>query len=205
MKIVIAVFVTILSYLLGSLSPSIIISNAVAKKDIRSFGSGNAGSTNMVRTFGWKIGLLTFALDVLKGTAVALLCRFVSAQVGDPDGIIIMLGCVAAIVGHGFPIYYKFHGGKGVASTLGIFLVIMPLPTLGALAISLVLIFITGMVSVGSIIGMLICSVFSLLFSNSTCIVITIIALAIFTIFLHRENIVRILHKTERKLSFGKK
>lgn len=204
MNILIYAVIVIVCYLWGSISPAIIISNAVAKKDIREFGSGNAGSTNMVRTFGWKIGLLNFVLDVIKGAAAALLCAFVSEKTGDTHHILILLGCIATIIGHGFPVYYKFRGGKGVASTLGIFLVLMTLPTLGALGVSFILIVATGMVSVGSIIGMVLCSVLSFLFSDSTTVQITILILALFTIFLHRENIVRIFRGTERKLSFGK-
>ena len=204
MNILIYAAIIIICYLWGSISPAIIISNAIAKKDIREFGSGNAGSTNMVRTFGWKIGLLNFVLDVVKGAAAALLCAFVSETIKDTDHYLILLGCIATIIGHGFPIYYKFRGGKGVASTLGIYLVLMTLPTLGALGASLLAILCTGMVSVGSIVGMILCSVLSFLFTDSTVIKITILVLSLFTIFLHRENIKRIFRGTERKFSFSK-
>lgn len=205
MKILIYILVAIGCYLFGSISPSIIISNSIEKKDIRQFGSGNAGSTNMVRTFGWKLGLLTFSLDVIKGAAVALLCQFLAETLADTQGIVIMVGCIAAILGHSFPIYYKFRGGKGIASTLGIFLVLMTTPTLGALGISLLVIIISGMVSAGSIIGVIICSIFSFLFDNEISTSVTIVSLAVITIFLHRENIARILKGTERKLSLSKK
>jgi len=204
MQILFFAVTVIAAYLFGSISPAIIISNSIAQKDIREFGSGNAGSTNMIRTFGWKIGLLTFILDVLKGAATAFLCLGVAPLIGDQKNLLIMFGCIAAILGHGFPIYYKFRGGKGVASTLGIFLVLMTTPTLGALGVSLVLILISGRVSVGSIVGMILCSVFSFIVTDNLIINFTILILALFTIFLHRENIVRIIKGTERKLSFKK-
>lgn len=204
MKILVYPLVVIGCYLLGSISPSIIISNSIAKRDIREFGSGNAGSTNMLRTFGWKLGMLTFLLDVIKGAAAALICLFLSAETGDSEKLLVMLGCIAAILGHGFPVYYKFRGGKGVASALGIFFVIMPLPTLGALGVSLILIICTRMVSVGSIIGMLLCSAGALIFLDNRFLIITVVVLSLFSFYLHRENISRIFKGTERRLDFSK-
>lgn len=193
------------AYLFGSISPAIIISNTLARKDVRNYGSGNAGATNMLRTFGPVLGTLTFLLDVFKGASIALLCEYVLRPlVGDTQGVLTMLGCFAVIIGHGYPIYYKFRGGKGVSSTLGVFLVLMTTPTLGALAVSFISIAISGMVSVGSILGMIVCSVLSLALPNNTCVVITVIVLAGFCIFLHRGNIVRIFNGTERKISFKK-
>ena len=202
MNVLIYALVVIGCYLLGSISPSIIISNSIAKKDIREFGSGNAGSTNMIRTFGWKIGLLTFSLDVLKGAISALICTHIANICMEGNQLIVMLGCFAAILGHGFPVYYKFRGGKGIASTIGIFLVLMTYPAMCIIAIAFLLILITKMVSIGSIFGMLLCAASSLLFTDSTAVKITIIILSLFTIFLHRENIRRIFSGTERKISF---
>ena len=205
MNILIYAATAIGAYLFGSISPAIIISNHLARKDIRNFGSGNAGATNMLRTFGPALGTLTFILDVIKGATVALLCEYVLRPlVGDSDGLLTMIGSFAVILGHGYPIYYKFRGGKGVSSTLGVFLVLMTTPTLGALALSFVSIAISGMVSVGSILGMITCSVLSIALPNSTTVIITVVVLACFTIFLHRENIVRIFNGTERKISFKK-
>jgi len=205
MNILIYAAIAIGAYLFGSISPAIIISNLIARRDVRNYGSGNAGATNMLRTFGPKLGVLTFILDIIKGASVALLCEYVlRPALGDTKGIVTMIGCFAVILGHGYPIYYRFHGGKGVSSTLGVFLVLMTTPTLGALLLSFITIAVSGMVSVGSILGMIICSVLSIALPNSTFVVVTVVALACFTIFLHRENIVRIFKGTERKISFKK-
>ena len=205
MNILIYAATIIGAYLFGSISPAIIISNTLARKDVRNYGSGNAGATNMLRTFGVGMGMLTFLLDIIKGAIVALLCEYVLRPiVGDTEGVLTMLGCFAVILGHSYPIYYKFRGGKGVSSTLGVFLVLMTTPTLGALALSFVSIAISGMVSVGSILGMIICSVLSVVLPNNIYVMITVIVLSCFTIFLHRENIVRIFTGKERKISLKK-
>lgn len=205
MQIMIYAATVIGAYLFGSISPAIIISNGLARKDVRNYGSGNAGATNMLRTFGPALGALTFILDIIKGAVVALLCEYVlRPAVGDTNGVLTVLGCFAVILGHSYPIYYKFRGGKGVSSTLGVFLVLMTTPTLGALLLSFTTIAISGMVSVGSIIGMISCSVLSIVLPNKDFVTVTVVVLACFTIFLHRENIVRIFKGTERKITFKK-
>ena len=205
MAYLIYIAVAIFSYLIGSISPSIIISNRFQKRDIRNYGSGNAGSTNMIRTFGWGIGLLTFALDIFKGALVVYIATVVGNLINDNFGICYMIASFSVIAGHSWPIYYKFKGGKGVATTLGILLVLMPLPTLGCLAIAIGTIVISGIVSIGSILGVILCSISTFIFYDNTALSITICTLSAFIIFLHRQNIIRLLKGTENKLSFKKK
>lgn len=193
------------SYIFGSISPSIIISYNVAKKDVRNFGSGNAGSTNMVRTFGWKMGIFTFALDIVKGVLPVLAAKVISPYIGDTLGVASMVASLCVIAGHNWPIFYKFRGGKGVASTFGVLLVLMTWPTLGAFVIAILSIVISGMVSIGSMIGVILCAVASFIFYDDTILRITICTLAAFSIFLHRANIVRIINGTENKISLKHK
>lgn len=192
--------IAIASYLVGSISPSIIISHHYQKKDIRNFGSGNAGSTNMIRTFGWKLGLFTFALDIVKGFIVVFAASQLSPVIGDTLGLARMVASLSVIAGHNWPIYYKFRGGKGVASTLGVLLVLMTWPTLGCLAIAIATILITSTVSIGSLLGTLLCAVSSFVFYDDLVMQITVCLLTAFMFFLHRANIQRIFKGTENKL-----
>ena len=205
MNILVYFAIAVISYLIGSISPAIIISSSIQKKDIRNFGSGNAGSTNMVRTFGWGLGLLTFALDILKGAIVVFAASEVGSLINDSFGVCYMIASFSVIAGHSWPIYYKFKGGKGVATTLGILLVLMPWPALGCLAIAIATIVISGMVSVGSILGVILCSISTFVFYKDAALSITICTLTVFVVFLHRQNIIRVLKGTENKLSFKKK
>lgn len=106
------------AYLWGSLSPALIISDRIGKKDVRKYGSGNAGTTNMMRTFGWKFGLMTFVLDVIKGVAAALIGRWVGGQIG------MSVAAVLVIVGHNWPVYY------GIRTNMTPSVEAMPLPPL---------------------------------------------------------------------------
>lgn len=202
MEIVIYIAIALGAYLIGSISPSIIISNHFAKKDIREFGSGNAGSTNMLRTFGIKMGAATFVLDFLKG----LICSALGFTFGGGLGRAIALVCV--VIGHSFPVYYRFKGGKGVATSMGAMLMISPLHSLVCYLIAIATIFITGIVSVASLLGFLLvticyCIVFPGLATLPEMIAIVFITLLVF--YQHRENIKRILKGKENKFSFKKK
>ncbi len=124
----------IIGYLLGSISTGVILSRVFGHKDIRNQGSGNSGTTNMLRVMGKKFALLTFAGDLLKGIIAVLIGK---ALLGTQAGEII--GAFGAILGHNFPLYFGFKGGKGIATSFGCLLIVFPLQTLCAFGVFLLL------------------------------------------------------------------
>ena len=201
MQILIYVAIALGAYLIGSISPALMISRYVEKTDVRKYGSGNAGATNMVRNFGWLPGLATFALDMIKGAVAVLLGRWIGGELGEA------IAAVMAVLGHSFPIYYGFRGGKGVSTSMGAMLAIAPLPSLVVYALAILVVVLTGIVSIGSLLGFTIELLMVLfLFPNMVGLPIKI-ALAILTILTfvgHRGNIKRLLNGTENKI-IGKK
>ena len=142
-----SVLLVLFSYLLGSISFSYFITKRIKGVDIRKVGSGNAGATNISRVLGLKFALLVLFLDTLKGFVVALLASYLT-----PDTLLFLLCCGAVIIGHNWPVFFGFKG-RGVATTLGVFLVIAPIHTLIVLSFLIVIIVLTRYVSLGSIIG----------------------------------------------------
>ena len=193
------VLCALIGYFLGCFSTAYIVSSQIKKKDIRNFGSGNPGASNMIRTFGYGMGLLTFAGDVLKGVAAVLIGRLLFGDLG---------GCIAgiaAVCGHNWPVFMKFRGGKGMATSFGIVLVLQPVLGLITLAIAVVVMLITGYFSAGSIIACILTPLMWLLFfSYDPLRLIVLIIIAVMGIFSHRGNIDRIFKGTERKTNFSK-
>ena len=126
MTYLIIALTAIVSYLIGSVNFSILLSKMLSGKDIRESGSGNAGATNMLRTYGKKMGIITLLLDVLKGIVVILLSRLVKNIAGTDEiyPVISYIAGVCVILGHNFPLYFGFKGGKGVATSLGVVLML---------------------------------------------------------------------------------
>ena len=199
MQFLIYLGICIGAYLIGSISPALIISRTNAKRDIRKEGSGNAGATNMIRTYGWGFGLMTFALDVLKGALATYAGGWIAGDVG------MSLAALWVVVGHNLPIYYGFKGGKGISATLGVFLVIRPIPTLVMLAIVLILLVIFRIMSVTSLAGVLLEAISAFVLGDvSLPLQFTVLALAIIAIIGHLPNIKRLLNGTEPRLVSGK-
>lgn len=187
------------AYLIGSISPALIISHTIAKRDIRKEGSGNAGATNMIRTYGWGFGLMTFALDVFKGALATYVGGWIAGDVG------MSLAALWVVVGHNLPIYYGFKGGKGISATLGVFLVIRPIPTLVMLGIVLILLAIFRVMSITSISGVLLEAISAFVLQDvSLPLQLTVLALAIIAIIGHLPNIKRLMKGTEPRLVGGK-
>ena len=212
---IIYVLVLIMAYLIGSINFSIIISIKMAGFDIREKGSGNAGSTNMLRSIGKKAAALTLVCDILKGVVPVLLAILIG-RIANNFGMelyveyLAQIAGVATIIGHTFPIYYGFKGGKGVASSLGLLLVINWQVGLICLVFALLMMAFTRMVSAGSVTAAILFPVL-IIFGVGTQYFITpgnyivfSIVLAAIVIFNHRSNIKRILSGTENKLSFKK-
>ncbi len=184
------------AYLIGSFSFAVILVRLRTGKDIRTEGSGNAGATNVLRSHGKALGLAVAVLDVAKGAAAVLLVRQVTA---DPRYA--AAAGFAAILGHVFPIFYGFRGGKGVATAVGAFLVLAPWATLICVGAFVVVIALTRYVSLGSITGIvLLPPVAGGIFHASTPVVAAAAATAVLVILKHRENLRRLAAGTERKL-----
>ena len=145
--------IIIVAYLLGNISTSYIVAKKLAGVDIRTQGSGNAGSTNVLRTLGKKAGALTFIGDVLKGLIAVLLAKFIAYIAHLDQATCAYLAVVAVVLGHNYPVFLGFKGGKGVATSLGSMLGMNPIIALTCLGFFIIIVAITKYVSLGSILG----------------------------------------------------
>ena len=191
----IALLMVAVGYLMGSISFAVLLVRWKTGKDIRTEGSGNAGATNVLRAHGKAMGLLVALLDVAKGAAAVLLVRLVTA---DPRAA--AAAAFAAILGHVFPLYYGFRGGKGVATAVGAFLALAPLPTLVCIGVFVVAVALTRYVSVGSMLAMSLLPAVMGLFHETLPVVISAAAAAVLIVFKHLENLKRLAAGSERKL-----
>jgi glycerol-3-phosphate acyltransferase PlsY len=183
------------AYLLGSISFAVLLVRIRTGSDIRSVGSGNAGATNVMRAHGKSLGILVAVLDVAKGAAGVLLVRLVTA---DPRAA--AAAAFAAILGHVFPIFYGFRGGKGVATAIGAFLALAPWATLVCVGVFLVIVALTRYVSLGSVVSMVLLPVAASLFHYPFPTVVAAAAAAVLIVFKHLENLKRLARGEERKL-----
>ena len=186
----------ILAYLLGSIPSGVWIGKLLYKKDIRDYGSGNTGATNTFRILGPKAGTIALIGDVLKGTIATLIPIWFNTDIHP-----IFIG-VFAIIGHVFPLYIKFKGGKAVATSAGVALALHPIFLLIFLGVFLLILFTTSMVSVSSMLAVSLAAV-GTLFLNDPVFSIAIWVIAILIVYLHRENIKRLRTGTESKVPFG--
>ena len=201
------IIVLVMAYLLGSISFSVIISKKMAGFDVREKGSGNAGSTNVLRTVGTKAAVLTLVCDVLKGVVAVLIAALVGNIWRELDGaLLVQLAGIFVIIGHTFPIFFKFKGGKGVATSLGVLLITNWQIGLICLVFALVLMALTRMVSVGSIGAAILYPVLTLFISQNYIVpgnyVISSIIIAVLVVFNHRSNVKRLLSGTENRIGF---
>ncbi|MEX0879285.1 MAG: glycerol-3-phosphate 1-O-acyltransferase PlsY [Thermoanaerobaculia bacterium] len=184
------------AYLLGSLSFAVLLVRLFTGKDIRAQGSGNAGATNVLRAHGKKLGLAVAALDIGKGAVAVFLVRQVTANPRYAAA-----AAFAAILGHVFPLFYSFRGGKGVATAVGAFLALAPLPTLVCIGIFVAVVAATRYVSLGSVVAMvLLPPVAGVLFRVPRPVVLAAAATAALIVLKHRENLRRLAQGKERKL-----
>ena len=205
------IIVGIVAYLIGSISFSVIISKKMAGFDVREKGSGNAGTTNMLRSVGKKAAILTLLGDALKGVVAILFAIIVGAIAKSADkSLLVQIAGILVVVGHTFPIFFGFKGGKGVATSLGVLLMTNWKIGLICLVFALVLMAVTRMVSLGSIGAAVLFPVLVLFIhtnftiSEGSSYFIYSVILAAIVIFNHRANVQRILNGTENKLSFKK-
>jgi glycerol-3-phosphate acyltransferase PlsY len=199
----------ILAYLLGSIPFGYLIVKLRSGADIRRTGSGGTGATNVSRKAGKAAGVVTLALDALKGAAAVLVARWLTGETGTPW---VVAGAAAlAVVGHCFPVWLKFKAGKGVATGLGVFLAIVPWAVLAAAAVFIVIVWRTRYVSLGSIIAAAFMPLWVLLMSlwiepvsDFAPIMTALCAVAAVIIFKHSENIKRLMAGEENKFGMAK-
>ncbi|MDR1773829.1 MAG: glycerol-3-phosphate 1-O-acyltransferase PlsY, partial [Clostridioides sp.] len=166
MKICGYFLIAIISYLLGNISTSYIISKKISGVDIRTQGSGNAGSTNVLRTHGIKAGVATFLGDVLKGLLSVIIAGFIGSLIGINIEIAKYLAVVFVVCGHNWPVFMGFRGGKGVATSLGSMIAIAPVISLICLGIFILVVLLTKYVSLGSILAIA-CSIVAMSISEN--------------------------------------
>ncbi len=205
------IVIGIIAYLIGSISFSVIISKKMAGFDVREKGSKNAGSTNVLRTVGKKAAVITLLCDVLKGVVAVLIAYIVGKFVNNVNvnkAILVQVAALCVVIGHTFPIFFKFKGGKGVATSLGIVLLLNWQIGLICLVFALVLMILTRMVSLGSISAAILFPVLTIFITENYLVegnyIIFGILLAAFVVYNHRANVKRILTGTENKLNFNK-
>lgn len=201
MDIAIKILTCIAAYLVGSINFAVVFAR-LRKTDIKSVGSGNPGTMNVLRTVGKVWGALTFACDALKGTAFALLGRFV---VGKSMTWLFILGLIV-IVGHVFPIFGKFKGGKGVATSMGVYLAAYPIVAAVVLAGLIAALFLLKYGFIGSLVAETVMCVFSCVYMRAQVGVIVIsIVIWLLVLISHRSNIGRLAKGKENTLDLLKK
>jgi len=197
------ILLIISAYLIGSIPTSVWVGKVFFKLDVRDHGSGNAGATNTIRVLGWKAGLPVFIFDVFKGwLAVMLAVFFVSGQFGSDQLVYLKIALAGAVVlGHVFPVFAGFRGGKGVATLLGVGIALYPLAVWIVLAVFIAVLLATGYVSLGSITGSIVFPFLEIfLFKQENIWLIGLsILVAIFIPFIHRKNIKRLFKGEESK------
>ena len=202
--------VAILAYLLGSISFSVIFGKKFAGIDVREKGSKNAGATNTLRTAGKKAAIFTLICDILKGIVAVLIGFIVGLLFENIDkALLVQIAGIGVVIGHVFPVFFKFKGGKGVATSLGVLLIVNWQIGLICLVFALVIMALTKMVSAGSILAAVLFPILTIFIHQNYIVnegnyIVFGIILAAIVIILHRSNIQRILSGKENKLSFKK-
>jgi glycerol-3-phosphate acyltransferase PlsY len=210
MNIIKAVLAGLMAYMLGSIPSAIWIGKRFHNIDVREHGSGNAGATNVIRVLGWKTGIPVLLIDIAKGWLAAMLPVFL--QLAEKNTALLtnlqIFAGIIAILGHIFPVFAGFRGGKGVATVFGVFLAIQPLLTISCMGVFLAMLFITGIVSISSMTAGISFPVFLFLFFDTPSLLFKIFAIIVGAalIVTHRKNIGRIWRGEETKLlKFGRK
>jgi glycerol-3-phosphate acyltransferase PlsY len=209
MNVLLSVLAIILAYLLGSIPAAVWIGKKFHNIDVREHGSGNAGTTNVIRVLGWTTGIPVLLIDVAKGSLATLLP--VIFRLADPGSSLIInlqiITGITAIIGHIYPVFAGFRGGKGVATIFGVLLALHFLLTLSCFGVFLVVLLITGIVSVSSMSAGMAFPILLFTVFDTPSLVFRIfsVIVAIALIFTHRKNIARLIKGEEKKLiKFGK-
>lgn len=191
--------VAIIAYLFGSIPTGYLIAKQLFGIDIRNFGSKNIGATNMFRTLGAKPALIVLLVDVIKGAIPVLIAQWLLPN----DVLASLLAGAVAVIGHNYTCWLNFKGGRGVATSLGVVITLMPLGALLVFLIWAVIVYITRYVSLGSIIGAVCAPVTAWYFGYDSKVQIFIAVMALLVIVGHKDNIKRLLSGTENKIKAG--
>ena len=209
--IVLYIIMALIAYAIGSISSSVIVTKKLAGFDVREKGSGNAGSTNVLKKKKKKAALITLVCDILKGVVAVLIAKILGLIFANSNqALLVEIAGLAVVVGHTFPVFFGFKGGKGVATSLGILLVVNLKIGLICLIFALALMILTRWVSLGSISAAVLFAVLAIFIHDgyiveySLSFVIFAILFAAFVIYNHRSNVVRIMNGTENRLDFSK-
>ncbi|MBR2661262.1 MAG: glycerol-3-phosphate 1-O-acyltransferase PlsY [Clostridia bacterium] len=186
----------IIAYLLGSLSGGIIISRLAGGPDLHTVGSKSTGASNVQRTMGWKYGILTFFFDAVKGILSCLIAWVITGS-----HFASLLAGLCCVIGHNWPVFFRFRGGKGVATTGAVMLYCYPLPALICIAITVAVIAAFRYISVGSMLLVIVFFGLSFAFSGGNpCVIIWAALLMVMCVARHHANIGRLIHGTENRL-----
>ena len=212
--------IIVLSYLVGSIPNSIIISKAVKGIDIREHGSGNAGGTNVMRVLGWKYGVIAILLDAFKGVvAVVFIARlhyggmpFENVTPFDDFTLVQIIAGISAVIGHIWTIFAGFKGGKGIATALGMLIIIVTIDMLVAVAVFAIVVSVSRYISLGSILGAIAVPLTLVIRENLFHVNIEgygtllpfLIFVSLLVIYTHRKNVVRLINGNENKVNFSK-
>jgi glycerol-3-phosphate acyltransferase PlsY len=194
-----SVCVVVLAYLLGSLSFAVIVSRAMRLDDPRSYGSGNPGATNVLRSGNKTAAIATLLLDALKGAAAVLFARVMAERLGFGDGTVALAG-LASFLGHLYPVFFRFQGGKGVATAAGVLLALNPWLGLLSLATWLVIAVATRYSSLAALVTALLAPVYVLILHGDTQRAVAVAVMSVLLIWRHRTNISKLMSGTESKL-----
>ena len=189
--------IIIISYLIGSIQSGILIGKIIYKTDVRQFGSKSSGATNIQRTIGLKPGIFVLVLDILKGFLPILFI-----EIFTEENIFEVMSCIFLVLGHCYPVFHKFKGGKGVATGFGSVVVLLPYIALG-IPIALPIIYKTRYVSLGAILGCIISIFLIILFVAKELLpseYLIILFVPLLIIYKHKQNIIRLIQKKENKI-----
>ena len=188
----------VLTYLIAAIPFGLVLTKIFAKKDVREFGSGNIGATNVVRVAGKKIGLLTLILDGLKGAIMVVIARFTFADASGLHIFLVLVGTVA-VIGHVYPVYLNFKGGKGVATTLAVLLALdlnIGLSVIGIWALTFAIFRTSSISSIAAIFSSIILSI---CYGTSISQILFCIFLFALILYRHKENLERLIAGKEKK------
>ena len=194
-----SVCVVVLAYLLGSLSFAVIVSKAMRLDDPRSYGSGNPGATNVLRSGSRKAAIATLVLDALKGTVAVIFASLMAPRLGYGDGIVALAG-LASFLGHLYPVFFRFQGGKGVATAAGVLLALNVWLGLLCLGTWLVVAITTRYSSLAALVTAVLAPVFDVVIWGPTLRTDAVAAMSLLLVWRHRANIGKLMAGTESKI-----
>ena len=204
---IVAILSAIIGYLLGSVNTSLLVGKIFYKTDIRKHGSGNAGATNTLRILGKGAAIAVLVGDFLKGIIACLIGRYLLGELTSGSGVYLGLYIAGffAVIGHNWPIFFGFKGGKGVITSFAVILMFSPLTALICLAAFVLIVAVTRYVSLGSMLAAMLFISISIIIKEPLPLILVGSALVGLIIIRHGENIKRLINGSEKKLSFNNK